>query len=436
MRKAIWLLTVLSVVGCSSGKKTEQAEATSASQPSIAKTSVAGVTAETKPLIEQATQLIMKRDYGKAFEQLNAAIKIDARCAAAYFMRAGIFADAGQNTRSIADFTAAIELDPKNADFRNARGFFYLTRQQYSAAVPDFTEAIKLSPTHAQACNNRGLAHVALGQFKEAIADFTDALRLGPQNFDAFNNRGFAYFQAGDSEKALADFNSAIRLNSEYLNAYNNRGLLYFKAENYVAAATEFTEAIRRDKMNAKYYRHRRECYLKAGQEDEARIDLAKINWLQELARLNQIATRTPKDADAWVQRANHLVAGEEFETAAKDFKTALNLNSKSAIAHMGLAQLHLKQGHTDLALAECELADGLGATSEVASIRGDIYLKLNQLDEAIQAYGNARRFDSSVAEAYLLRSQQRQSKGQTQAAEEDFRQAVNLDPSLEGSRN
>jgi tetratricopeptide (TPR) repeat protein len=443
MRKALWLLAVLGVVGCSSGKKPEQAAtapaaatpAAPAASASVVQTSVAGVTAETKPLIEQATQLIMKRDFGKAFEQLNAAIKADSKCAAAYFMRAGIFADAGQNSRSLNDFNAAIELDQKNADFRNSRGFFFLTRQQYPAAVKDFSAAIKLNPMHAQACNNRGLANVAQGQFKEAVADFTEALKLGPQNFDAYNNRGFAYFQAGDSEKALTDFNSAIRLNPEYLNAYNNRGLLFFKAEKYAEAAGEFTEAIARDKMNAKYYRHRREAYLKAGMADEARVDLVKINWLQELARLNQIATRTPKDAAVWVQRANHLVAGDEFETALKDFGTALKLDEKLAAAHVGLAQLHLKQGKAEQALAECALATKLGAASEVASIQGDIYLKLNKFDEAIGAYENAQRFDAKVAEAYLQRSKERKSKGQAEAADEDFRQAVALDPSLEGAR-
>lgn len=295
--------------------------------------------------------------------------------------------------------------------------------------------AIELNPMHAQACNNRGLANVAQGKFKDAIADFSEALKLGPKNFDAYNNRGFAYFQAGDSEKALVDFDSAIRLNPEYLNAYNNRGLLFFKAEKYAEAAAEFTEAIQRDKMNAKYYRHRREAYVKAGQEDEARLDLAKINWLQELARFNQLATRSPKDASIWVQRANHLVTGDEFETAAKDFKTALKLDPKSAAAHVGLAQMHLKQGHADQALAECELAAKIGGVPEVTSIRGDIYLKMNKLDEAIGAYENAQRFDAKVAEAYLLRSKQRQSKGQAQAADEDFRQAVSLDPSLEGAR-
>ena len=430
MRRALWLLAVLCVVGCSSGKKTEQAEATPAATPLGA-----GVTTETKPLIELANQLILKREFAKAFEQLNAALKLDPKCSAAYFMRAGIYADANQDTRALVDFNTAVELEPVNADFHNARGFFLLTRQKYPAAIHDFSNAIRLSPTHSQACNNRGMARVALGQFKEAVADFTEALKLSPRNHDAYNNRGFAYFQAGDSENALLDFNSALRLSPDYLNAFNNKGLLYYKAEKYEAAAAEFTAAIQRDRQNPKYYRQRREAHLKAGQESEARADLVKINWLQDLARLNQIAARSQKDPEVWVQRANHLLDGDEFESAAQDFQYVLKLNPKSAAAHVGLAHLHLKQDHTDQALAECDQAAKLGALSEAASIRGDICLKLDKLDEAIAAYTAAQRFDAQVAGAYLLRSKQREAQGQAQAAAEDYRQAVALDPALEGAR-
>lgn len=476
MRKALWLLALLCVIGCSSGKKTEQAGADSkpeGANPNVNATSTAGVTAETKPMIEQATQLVMKRDFGKAFEQLNAAIKTDPQCAAAYFMRAGIFADATQNTRAVADFNRAIQLDPKNSDFYNARGFFYLTRQQYPQAVNDFTATLKLNNSHAQAANNRGLAYVALGKFKEAIADFTEALKLGPQNYDAYNNRGFAYFQAGDSEKALVDYDAALRINEDYLNAYNNKGLLYFKAEEYKLAAAQFTQAIKRNKLNSKYYRDRRQAYLKAGMEDEARADQAMISWLQELARLNQVAARAPKEPRVWIERGNHLVKGDEFAAAAESFGQALKLDTKSAAAHIGFAQSNLKQGKSEAALAECDkalkcakladddadgkvttagefdAADSPGAVQNVsfersaqnsipaavASIRGDIYFQQNKLDQAIAAYVEAERFDTQVAEAYLQRSKQRRARGLAEEAEEDFRQAVILNPNIEGGR-
>lgn len=438
MRKALWLLALVSVIGCSSGKKADTTAADTKDEKANSKVTAAaqsGATPQTNPLIDQARELINGRKYGDAFEKLNAAIKADANCASAYLMRAGVLADAGQNVRAAADFNKAISLDQQNPDYYNARGFFYLTRQQYQPAIKDFSVTLKLNPTHAQACNHRGVAYVALAQYKAAVNDFTRALKITPENFDAYNNRGFAHYQTGDYESAISDFNSALRFNEKCLDAYNNRGLAHFKTEQYDLAIEDFTQAIQLDKLSAKYYRSRREVYLKAGLTAEARADFDKVMWLQELARKHQIVQKSTKDPAAWTQRGLHLVKGGEFETAEKDFQNALKLDPQFAAACLGLAELNFKQGKTKEALAECDKAAKLGAGEEAASLRGDICLKLNQLDSAIAAFEEAQRFDTKVAEAYLLRSQERQSKGQTQQAEEDYRQAVALDPSLEKSR-
>jgi len=438
MRKVVWLLAILSLVGCSSGKKADSTATEEGATPNQlpVQTSSAGVTAETKPIIEKATKLVQGGDLGKAFEQLNEAIKQDPKCAAAYFMRAGIFADAGQNQRSVVDFTKAIELDPKNADFRNARGFFLLTRQEMNASLKDFTAAIELNSNHAQSYNNRGLAYVAQGKFKEAVADFTVAIKLGPKNHDALNNRGFAHFQLGNLEPALADFNSAIKLSPNYLNAYNNKGLLFFKEKKYAEAAEQFGEAAKRDRLNVKYYRHRREALLNAGMEAEARADLAKITWLQHLARINQIVKQSQKDPLSWVQRGQHLLEGGETEAANSDFAKALQLDGNCIPALLGRAAVCMKKEEWKKALADCDKAIKVKPQSESLSLRGDILIKLNQLDDAIDSYAQAQCFDAKVAEAYLLRSKKFKAAGDQAKADEDFRQAMSLDPSLETSRN
>lgn len=436
MRKVIWLLAILSLVGCSSGKKTDETTDAGSEAKDAPVTSTAGVTPETKPMIEKATKLVQAGNLGKAYEELKAVIEKDPKCAAAYFMRAGILADAGRDQDSRADFDKALELDPNNADFHNARGFYLLTRQKMDESVKDFTAAMKVNPQHAQSYNNRGLAYVAQGKFKEAVRDFTEAVKLGPKNHDALNNRGFAYFQLNDFDNALADFNAAIKLNPEYLNAYNNKGLLFFKTEKYAEAAAQFTEAAKRDRLNAKYYRHRREAYLKAGMDQQARADLKKITWLQDLARINQIVKRSQQDATAWVQRGEHLIEGGEIDAANGDFNKALQLDPACAPALVGRTSVLVKQGEWKKALVECDKALKTKTSSEVLSLRGDILTKLNQLDEAIEAYAEAQCFDTKVAEAYLLRSKQRKAAGQAAKAEEDYRQAMTLDPSLETSRN
>lgn len=436
MRKALCLLVLLTFIGCTSQKKTETAAQANAANPKP--TTKAGVTDATKPMIIEATQLIQKREFGKAFDKLCGAIKADSKCAAAYFMRAGIFADANQQMRAVTDFSKAIELDPQNAEFRNARGFYLLTRQQLAPAVNDFTQAILLNPKLLMAYNNRGLCYVTLQKFPEAIADFSEAIKLDAKNFDALNNRGFARFRMNEFDTAVADFDAALKLNPDYLNAFNNKGLLLFKTEKFEQAAAQFGEAIKRDRLNAKYYRHRKDAYAKAGRMAEARADQLKINWLQELARVNQIVARGQKEPASWVQRGRLLAEGGEVEAAARDFAVALKLDPKYVLARAGQAGLLLASGETSKALAECDQAEKLANGTvhpELLSIRGDILLKLNRLDEAIACFEEAQRFDAKVAEAYLMRSEKRKAKGEAEGAAADYRQALALDPSLETSR-
>jgi tetratricopeptide (TPR) repeat protein len=170
--------------------------------------------------------------------------------------------------------------------------------------------------------------------------------------------------------------------------------------------------------------------------EQEARADLVKIGWLQSLARINQLLTRTQQDPASWVQRGTHLLEGGEIDAASSDFSKALQLDAKFVPALIGRTNILIKQANWKQALVECDKAIAQKPQSEALSLRGDILSKLNRLDEAIKAYSDAQCFDAKVAEAYLLRSKRHKASGDEAKAADDYRQAMSLDPSLETSRN
>jgi tetratricopeptide (TPR) repeat protein len=64
-------------------------------------------------------------------------------------------------------------------------------------------------------------------------------------------------------------------------------------------------------------------------------------------------------------------------------------------------------------------------------SLRGDAFFAQGDYDHAIDDYLSARRADSQVARAYLLRSEKLKADGQVEQASADFERAVSLDPSL-----
>jgi short-subunit dehydrogenase/lipoprotein NlpI len=149
----------------------------------------------------------------------------------------------GEFDKAIAAYTEAIRLDPKCAEAYWGRGWTYEKKGDYDQAIADFSEVIRLSPRLSEAYCDRGIVYGKKGSFDEAIADFTEAIRLAPQYTETYGGQGSAYGQKGDLGTAIADFTDAIRLNPKLAEAYYNRGLAYQKMGDTAKAESDFAQA-------------------------------------------------------------------------------------------------------------------------------------------------------------------------------------------------
>lgn len=386
--------------------------------------------------IEQAVALIQQQQYQSAVEKLNEAIELDAESAEAYFQRAGILADAGRDADALADYDKALTLQPEETRFLNMKGLFLLTRQKYDDAEATFTEAIRIDPAFAKAYNNRGLVELARNNFEVAARDFQKGIDIDPKYVDAYNNFGFACYQSGHDEQALSAFNQAIQLSPGYINAYNNRAMLFLRAEKYAEAAEDFTKAIAIQDGNVQLYLSRRAAWRGLGREDLAKADEEKARWLQGLAQIDAQIRQTPDSARGYIQRASHLADGGHSKIALASFDKALELSPGDADALTKRAAFWLEEGQFQKAIEDCNAAqETLKASGEFSyrpiSIRGDAWLALGRLDEAIADYTAARRLDGNVAQAYYKRALQKHADGDQSGATSDLEKARQLDPSI-----
>jgi len=92
------------------------------------------------------------------------------------------YGDKREYDRAIEDFNQAIRLDPHNAPAFNNRGRAFGGRREYDRAIEDFDRAITLDPNAAVAFNNRCFARATVNQFQKAVADCNESLRLQPGN--------------------------------------------------------------------------------------------------------------------------------------------------------------------------------------------------------------------------------------------------------------
>jgi len=184
------------------------------------------------------------RDYARAIEDHNEAIRVSPNNATAYYNRGAAYYNKGDYDLAIRDYNEAIRLKPDFAFAYVGRGGTYAAKKDYDRAIEDYNEAIRLNPNEGSAYENRGVAHALEGDYDRAIQDYNEAIRLSPNEIAAYFGRGLAHANEGDDDRAIQDFNEVIRLKPKFALAYEKRGDAYFFQTNLTAAIANFEAAI------------------------------------------------------------------------------------------------------------------------------------------------------------------------------------------------
>lgn len=442
----IWSLGSLLASGCG---KSPDATATTAGIP----LSIGGAAAEagagsaaaksgTLPTVEQyaqaVKQLIQKANAAvvagrndSAIEALSQAIGVTPEDATLFRMRADVYALQKEFANARADFSTAVRLAPDNADMYNFRGYFLMNRGLTTEARADFDKAIELNPKFAAALNNRGLLLLAVPDYAAAEADFTHAIEADRKFANAWNNRGFARMKQNQLDTALADVQQALRIRDDDVMAWNNQGLIEMQQQKFAEARISFSRAVELSPMDARWLNHRRTALIKLNLFAEAQQDARRIEWLARLSELTDTAGRNARNPNAWITRARHLMDGEEYGAAVQDYTRALVVKPGNATALAGRAAAWVRVGDFQKAMLDVDESLVAGASQEAYSLRGDLWLRLDNLDQAIADYESAGRFDDQVATAYDKRAAKHREAGTTEAAAADEAKAREIRDAL-----
>lgn len=436
MKRWISLLAVTAtLVGC--GESTPQKPAvqagSGATAPVTATASIdpAELARQYDELLRSAEEMIKSRKMNEAAQALTKAITLNPNREEAYVRRAAICSEANLLAQAIADMTSAIKLAPRNAKYFNSRGYFLLLSKQYERAESDFGDAIGLDLSYAQPYNNRGLIAVAQGKYEQAIKDFDNALNAKPDYLDAHNNRGFSLLQLDRAEEAVASFTKVLELDPKYMNALTNRARAHLKLKHSVDAIADFTRAIELEPDAPQHFASRADAYLADGNQTAAARDLAHVEWLHMLTELNLRIARTPRDADAWSLRGDHLMSEKRFDEAKKSYQNALALVPGHLPSLAGRARLALENGEYESTIADCTEVLKHEFSYKTLSLRGDAQFALGNFGEAIADYEAGRRFDERVVDAYRKRAAQLREKGDENLAKADETFAAGLEKRL-----
>lgn len=342
-----------------------------------------------------------------------------------YFYRGYIFGTIReQSTQAISDYESAIGLKPDFVEAYNNLGNEYSDLEEYGTALEKFNKALEIDPEFTSAYNNRGNVYRSLEKYELAITDYNKAISLSPDDADAYANRGLTFYHLKNYRLAVKDYDRAISLDPKQAGEYNNRAIAYIELEELDKALEDLNQAIKLDPELAIAYNNRGSLYDRTGQKNEAIIDFNKaIELNQELAI-------------AYGNRALVSLKLSKFEQAIVDYTKALELDNNNVEYYIGRGSANLSLEHYNAAKEDYNAALVIEDENlEALFGLGKAYQSLNNNDKALEYYSRAIKKEpnnSLSADAYNNRGNIWSSRGQLEAAIEDYTKAIGINSRMD----
>lgn len=167
----------------------------------------------------------------------------------------------------------------------------------------------------AQAEYNKGYDFFAKKDFKSAIACFDKAIKENSGFVKAFTFRGYSYFMLEKYKESLNDLNTAVQLDPENSTALYYRGMANFYLGYSKKAGDDFDGVLRKQKDNAYAYFMKSVCCLRLA------------DYAGAIHNASDTISNAPKEGEAYVIRGITYLLQNKYESAAKDFNAAMELN-------------------------------------------------------------------------------------------------------------
>lgn len=192
----------------------------------------------------------IKKDYGKAIESLNAALKIAESYAPAYLYKGLVYAETGDTAKAISNLQTAIEQSPDQVDAYNKLAAINMARKKYDLAKNYLTSAVRFAPSDAFVFINLGDLYLAQKQLDTAEAYYKKAAFFEPELYAPYMKLGSLAAQQKKWIDAIKAFEKAVQYAGSdplpvyyYAKALENDGQLNQAVSEYqklIAANTEY----------------------------------------------------------------------------------------------------------------------------------------------------------------------------------------------------
>ena len=375
--------------------------------------------------INRSLSLIEKKDFHGALADIEKGLGLFPDQYALYTHRGIIFAELGQEQLGIQDVSLAINQLPdgvvKSSSYY-ARGRIYAKNNEHEKAIQDFNHSITLMPDNPRKSSfyrARGNAYSSIGNHQLAIDDYSSAISLEPNNKYTYASRGHSFMVQNKYDEALKDLNTAILLDPSFAIAYLGRAEIHLQLGS-------FSNVIREIDLVLPFVHDPETKSLALVRRGIAFGNIGELN--EALSDLDQSITLTPNYTYAYLQRAKihekdskyRLVISDctkaleydlefeiriellnlrgsafddlgMFDSALEDFRQAIIIDNRNAVAYMNIGITLMKQGNHKVAIDWFNKALSRNPQLwEVYSNRGSAFNEMGKIERGIKDFNKA----------------------------------------------
>lgn len=229
----------------------------------------------------------MQRKNEAAYADVAKAMKLAPKDGANYLNRAMLHINLEKDySKAIEDLDQAIKLDPKNPKSFNVRGYARMMLRKYKEAIPDLKEVVRLNPKFGNGNPHQHLGDClsSVGEYEEALQNYEQVFKLDkkpssrlyyttgeclyqlkkyqrtiemmskvlelcpeneprPNRMDAHLYIGDSHLVLGADAKALESYDQALKIDSKDGAAHYRRGLALRNLKRTAEAEKSFEQA-------------------------------------------------------------------------------------------------------------------------------------------------------------------------------------------------
>jgi tetratricopeptide (TPR) repeat protein len=282
-------------------------------------------------------------NHAAAVRQIDAALKVNPRNAAAHSNRGLALQELGRFEDALASFERALAIEPDDPDVLMSRGLALAALGRHGEAVTNYDRALAISPDHVDALTNRGSALQALNRPAEALASYERALAISPDHPEALANRGIVLHALKRDAEALASLDRALAVRPHHPETLANRGVVLHALERHAEALASFDKALAIAPNHGEALNNRAITLMRLGRHDEA------------LRSLDRALAIRPTYAEALNNRGTVLAQLNRHAETLASFEQALAIKPDFAAAHLNEAHALLLTGQFERGWEEYE---------------------------------------------------------------------------------